>query len=71
MKSNREKAVALLDKLIDNGVSDQSLLEFLINDYMEGNDAYQALLAAEEEFFGNDYDGDDEVNSKYKVSDED
>ena len=71
MKSNREKAVALLDKLIDNGVSDQSLLEFLINDYMDGNDAYQALLAAEEEFFGNDYGDDDEVNSKYKVSDED
>jgi len=65
MKTNREKAVMLLNKLINNGVSDQSLLEFLINDYMDGNDAYQALLAAENEFFEQDEDEiEDNFNHK-------
>ena len=65
MKTNREKAVMLLNKLIDNGISDQSLLEFLINDYMDGNDAYQALLAAENEFFEQDEDEiEDNFNHK-------
>jgi hypothetical protein len=65
MKTNREKAVILLNKLINNGISDQSLLEFLINDYMDGNDAYQALLAAENEFFEQDEDEiEDNFNHK-------
>ena len=72
MKTNREKAVVLLDKLIDNGLSEQAILDYLINDYLEGNDAYQALLATEKEFFySSDEDDDDsEFSSKYKTSDE-
>jgi hypothetical protein len=71
MKTNREKAVVLLDKLIDNGLSEQAILDYLINDYLEGNDAYQALLATEKEFFySSDEDDDSEFSSKYKTSDE-
>ena len=71
MKSNREKAVALLDKLTDNSLSEQAILDYLINDYMEGNDAYQALLATEKEFFySSDEDEDEEFSSKYNANDE-
>ncbi len=69
MKSNRERAVALLEKLTtEDGLSSQMLLEFLINDYMEGSDAYDALLAAEDEFFGEEEFEEEET--KYKFKDE-
>ena len=37
---------------------------------MEGNDAYQALLATEKEFFYSS-DEDEEFSSKYNSNDED
>lgn len=71
MKSNRERAAALLEKLTtEDGLSSQMLLEFLINDYMEGSDAYDALLAAEDEFFGEEEFEEEEDEMKYKFKDE-
>ena len=71
MKSNRERAAALLEKLTtEDGLSSQMLLEFLINDYMEGSDAYDALLAAEDEFFSGDDFEEEEEEMKYKFKDE-
>lgn len=70
MKSNRERAAALLEKLTtEDGLSSQMLLEFLINDYMEGSDAYDALLAAEDEFFSDEFE-EEEDEMKYKFKDE-
>ena len=62
MKTNREKAVMLLEKLTNegDGVTHEALLEYLIFNYMEGPEAYQALLAAEQEFFSWEDDNDDE-----------
>ena len=56
MKTNREKALLLLDKLTNegDGITASSLLNYLIGDYMEASEAYQALLAAEQEFFGDE-----------------
>jgi hypothetical protein len=75
MKTNRERAIMLLDKLTNegDGITERQLLEYLINDYMDGAEAYQALLAAEQEFFGGDEDEYDEEysNSKYKMRNED
>ena len=71
MKSNRERAAALLEKLTtEDGLSSQMLLEFLINDYMEGSDAYDTLLAAEDEFFGEEEFEEEEDEMKYKFKDE-
>lgn len=74
MKTNRERALMLLDKLTNegDGITPSSLLDYLIGDYMDANEAYQALLAAEQEFFGDEDEYDDEYsNSKYKMKDED
>jgi hypothetical protein len=65
MKTNREKAIDLLEKLTNDGdgVTHQMLLEYLINDYMDASRAYEALKAAEEEFFGSFEDADDDFES--------
>ena len=72
MKTNRERAVILLDKLTNegDGITERQLLDFLINDYMDASEAYQSLLAAEKEFF---YEEDESVHldTKYKVNNED
>ena len=49
MKTNREKAWDLLEKLTNggDGVTHQTLLEYLISDYMESSQAYEALKSAE------------------------
>ena len=73
MKTNRERAILLLKKLTNegDGTTSEALLEFLIYDYMEGSEAYEALLAAEEEFFGNDKFEEEEEEMKYKFKDKD
>ena len=72
MKTNREKAIMLLDKLTNegDGVTHQALLEYLVFNYMEGSEAYQALLAAENEFFSWDDDMDDDgLDSRFDEED--
>lgn len=61
MKTNRERARELLNKLQqEDGIHSSMILDYLINDYMEGSEAYEALLSAEKEFFGDEDDYDDE-----------
>ena len=57
--TSRQKAANQLESLLDQGVSHRSILEYLIFDWMEGNQAYQALSDAEQEFFP-DYDEDED-----------
>lgn len=71
MKTNREKASDLLEKMIDAGVSENSILEFIINNYLPGHEAYQALLAAEKEFFEDEDSDEDERWDTVSFSDED
>lgn len=72
MKTNRERAVILLDKLTNegDGITERQLLDFLINDYLDASEAYQALLAAEKEFFYEE-DEDEYSSSKHRVNNED
>lgn len=51
MKTNRERADELLNNLLDCGVSERSLLEFILNNHMTGVEAVEALVAANDEFF--------------------
>jgi hypothetical protein len=70
MKTNRERALDILSKCIDSGISDTSILEFLIENHMDGYEAYQAMLAVEEEFFNDSVDDEDEY-SYHSTNDED
>ena len=48
--SDRNKAFELQERLIENGISDNSLVEFLINNWLTGSQALQAMEAALVEF---------------------
>lgn len=54
MKPNRQRAEELYAKIIDSGVSHQALLEYIINDFMDGQQAVETMQAANKEFFFND-----------------
>lgn len=56
MKPNRQKASELYEKLtnLGDGLSYQALLEYILNDYMDGQQALDALQAAQKEFFYDD-----------------
>ena len=62
MKTNRERADELLNNLLDCGVSERSLLEFILNNHMTGAEAVEALVAANEEFFETEthFDGEED-----------
>ena len=62
--SDRNQAFILQGKLQDNGISDQTLLDFLINNWMTGADALEAMQAAVEEFLDEDEEDDDDDDSR-------
>lgn len=66
MKTKRQKADDLLEKLRDSGVSDSMILEYIVNDYMSGDEAFDALDAAKEELFNNDIDEEEEDEMRIK-----
>jgi hypothetical protein len=67
MKTNRERADELLNNLLDCGVSERSLLEFILNNYMSGTEAVEALVSANEEFFEGEshFDDEEEIEEEY------
>lgn len=62
--TNRQRAAKLYDKLTNggDGVTYQMLLEYILNDYMDGQQAVDALLSAEKEFF---YESDNTYNDNW------
>jgi hypothetical protein len=57
--SDRNKAFELQQGLQENGISDTSVLEFLVNNWLSGSEALEAMQAALVEF-GLDEEEDDE-----------
>ena len=57
--SDRNKAFELQERLQENGISDTSLLEFLINNHLSGANALEAMEMALVEF-GLEEEEDDE-----------
>jgi hypothetical protein len=77
--SDRNKAFELQERLQENGISDTTLLEFLINNWMTGADALEAMQEAvkvyldEEEEEDEDEDFDSiklEIGMEVEVVDE-
>ena len=58
--SDRNKAFELQERLQENGVSDTSLLEFLINNYLGGSQALEAMQYALVEFGLEDEEEDED-----------
>lgn len=52
--TNRVKAVEILEKITDfdnNGCSHQEILEYLIKNFLSGDESLACMQAAEKEFF--------------------
>ena len=61
--SNRVKAVEILEKITDfdnNGCSHQEILEYLIKNFLSGEQALECMQAAEREFFQLDEETDED-----------
>ena len=58
--SDRNKAFELQERLQENGVSDTSLLEFLINNYLGGSQALEAMQYALVDFGLEDEEEDED-----------
>lgn len=56
MKSTKERVVKLLEKLTNNGdgLTDKTLLEYILFDYMKDYEALEALKSAEDDLFESD-----------------
>ena len=67
--SDRNKAFELQERLQENGVSDTSLLEFIINNYLGGSQALEAMQYALVEFGLEDEEDEDEPENddQYEV----
>jgi len=48
--SDRNKAFELQERLIEEGISDSSLVNFLVNNWLSGAEALEAMQAALVEF---------------------
>jgi len=60
--SDRNKAFELQERLIENGISDSSLVEFLVNNWLSGAEASEAMQAALVNF-GLDEEDEEDYNS--------
>jgi hypothetical protein len=56
MKSTKERVVKLLEKLTNDGdgLTDKTLLEYILFDYMKDYEALEALKSAEDDLFESD-----------------
>jgi hypothetical protein len=56
----------MLQTLRELGISDESLLEYVLGNYMTGSDAEEAMKYAYKEFVGYDDDEDEEIDEAKK-----
>ena len=65
--SDRNKAFELQERLQENGISAQTLLDFIINNYSSGSYALGAMQSAVLEFLEEEDDEDEEEEVLYEV----
>lgn len=62
MRTTRQRASELLESLLEQGVTESMILEFILNNHFSGAEALDALLAAKEDLFTDDIDDEDLKN---------
>ena len=67
--SDRNKAFELQERLIENGISDNSLVNFLVNNWLSGSEALEAMEAALVEFGLEEEDCEDDNYDEYDDGD--
>ena len=54
--TNRKQAKVLLERLNERGIPNETILEWIINNYLEGSQAIEALQLFEMEWFDDVFD---------------
>ena len=61
--NGRERAIDLMDEMLSLGQSPETLLKYVICNYLSGAEAFNAMESAMEEYFGDEEeDEEDEVD---------
>ena len=58
--SGRSRAIDLMDEMLEQGLSSETLLKYVICNYLSGAEAFNAMESAMEEYFGDEEDEDEE-----------
>ena len=71
--NGRERAIDLMDEMLSLGQSPETLLKYVVCNYLSGAEAFNAMQCAMEEYFGDEEeeDEDEEVDgSSWKESED-
>jgi hypothetical protein len=61
--NGRERAIDLMDEMLSLGQSPETLLKYVVCNYLSGSEAFNAMQCAMEEYFGEEEEEDeDEVD---------
>ena len=58
--NGRERAIDLMDEMLSLGQSPETLLKYVVCNYLSGSEAFNAMQCAMEEYFGDEEDEVDE-----------
>ena len=68
--SDRNKAFELQERLQENGISGQTLLEFLLNNWMSGAEALEAMQEAVRVYLDEDEEDEEVDGSSWRESED-
>ena len=61
--NSRNRASELLDFLVEQGLSQGDILSYILNNYLSGSEALQALQSVKKEHLDEDEEDDEDYNS--------
>ena len=67
--SGRSRAIDLMDEMLEQGLSSETLLKYVICNYLSGVEAFNAMDSAMEEYFGDEEDVEDDNYDEYDDDD--
>ena len=62
--NGRSRAIDLMDEMLSLGISSETLLKYVICNYLSGSEAFNAMQCAMEEYFGDEEEDEDEDDSR-------
>ena len=68
--NGRERAIDLMDEMLSLGQSPETLLKYVICNYLSGAEAFNAMESAMEEYFGDEEEDEEIDGSAWRESED-
>jgi hypothetical protein len=68
--NGRERAIDLMDEMLSLGQSPETLLKYVVCNYLSGSEAFNAMQCAMEEYFGEEEEEDLVDGSSWRESED-